>query len=597
MLQRPARTFTLGSPLPSSMDSGGPDVPSCKSCAEDESTSCAQRAGNEVGTAPLKEQKDREGSISPLDLNAGPTLVASLRAADLKPRQRTNLPPELWREIIRRATASSSHVFPTTSSPRTPNCLFGWPCYPVFDEEYYRSLATKYNVCLVSKQMKSIAEEFLYETIHLRRPEQALQLIGRFSAFCDDPVDMATLDQSSKQSDFASVLQRLESGLELDLSLGLKTLDLGSEGSKASTSCAKRQSKIEKRLQKCTKTLIIAPQFPPFSREEDADFIDAALIALHTLAKACTSVTDVFLTADHTSLFHGPTYQPWVRLLSALPQVTIRNLSVQDFLLGPVVWSPRLFRTEAAGSHLRTLHLDAEHPPIPHSFPHLTHLHLFSWPTASAWDLPSLTHLYIQYLPDVTATRSFWSYPPSHSHPGAYNHNTHTDGTRPPAHVHRHTAPAILERSNKDDHPYGPRREKLELLHFGFDTDLGLYFPDLPARIAWLAPNLRTLEYHVAGDLPVRFDPRALPRSLQLIKLQTLLLGAGMELPRWSEQESMSDYTHETLSAMEEYWKDRLTPEAVRRWSQVCNHLRAYGEDQVKPVVLFPNSMPQSRFF
>lgn len=519
------------------------------------------------------------------------------------------LPTELWRSILRLATIESSCIFPTTGQDTQISARsFGWSFRPVFDGVYFDSLATKHNLCLVSRWLRPIAEEFLYETIHLRRPEQALQLVGQFAAFCD-PFDVSPQQSNTPvQFDFNAVLQKLEkSDVKLDLTLGLGELNINSESSPLSKPSL-RLSKLQCLLQKFTRALIIAPHFPRFSREEDADYIDACLGAMHSLARACTTVTDVYLTADHTSLFHGPTYQPWVRLLAALPQDKLHNLSVQDFLLGPVVWSPRLFQVPGAGLQLRTLHIDAEHPPMPQSFPHLTHLHLFSWPTASAWDMPNLTHLYIQYLPDVTLTRSFWSYPPWHPRPGVSIHSHHTTHMRPLSHTRAHTdtfaISTILSSSSSSpmtlSEEYGPRREKLQLLHFGFDTDLGLYFPDLPARLAWLAPNLRTLEYHVAGDLPVRFDPRSLPRSLTSIKIQSLLLGAGMELPRWSEQECMTGYTRETLGAMEEYWRDRLTPEALRRWSQVCNHLKAYGDDQVKPVVLFPNdgrkSNPLTRF-
>ncbi|EJD06868.1 uncharacterized protein FOMMEDRAFT_144733 [Fomitiporia mediterranea MF3/22] len=389
------------------------------------------------------------------------------------------LPAELWRCIIHWATEESACLLPPNAQ-----ASFGWPYHPTFDASFFRSLATKCNLALVSRQFSEIGSEFLYETLHFRRPTQLILLAQQ----------------------------------------------------------CKSNSAVVDKLQSWTKTLHVTPVFDPVTTEEDVEEIEEFLRSMLEIIQFCPRLQSVLVQADSVTLFREPTYQPWVLILSLLPS-GLHHLAVENFLLGPVSWNPPLFSSWGTSSVLRTLRLDAHHPPFEHHFPHLTHLWLFSWSSASQWDMPALTHLYIDYFPGNETTATFWLEP----------------------------------------------KPCLKLLHFGGDTDFGLYYPDLPQRLQECTPNLKKLEYHCSGDLDVRWDPNSLSKSIKevTLKLEDGEFGGIHRDSPLSREDILLHYTAAGFEILLELLTE-LCPSGASRWMRIERHLEKYSPHPAKLCVLLP---------
>ena len=442
------------------------------------------------------------------------------------------LPPEIWREIVRYATEDTSSLLAHENSD-----TFGWTYESKITSSHYESFITKRNLALVCKQFYEIAEEFLYEAVYIRCAEQAIHL----AVLCEN----------------------------------------------AST------SNVLECLKTYTKELHVVLAIEVILSDADAEFVDLSLQALVTIVNACKRLEGVLVRADSTTLFLHPTYQPWVVVLAALPH-TLKNLNVQNFLLGPVAWTARLFdpRTSIEGTGinlsetLQTLKLEAEHPPIELSFPCLTHLWVFSWPTASLWDLPVLTHLYIAYFPGNDSTSSFWIKPQE-------NFQISDQSTNDTLFFQDSSVNSVI-----NIHP------QIKLLHFGPDTDFGLYHSELPMRLQTSTPRLQKLEYYLSGDLEVMWDPKQLPEYIKKVTIKTFGYYELSEIPNLTGRPrvpSASSYIFsspydqaENEMETQKYTRDAFTElltvvgeDMQRRWGGIRRHLESYRDD-VDVEVLLP---------
>lgn len=281
---------------------------------------------------------------------------------------------------------------------------------------------------------------------------------------------------------------------------------------------------VRQALGRYTKNLFIIPVYDITTTESDASIVESSLHAMFDIVCSCTDLQSAVVCADSVSLFCEPTYKPWVKILAALPH-TLRHIDVRNFLLGPVVWSqlPTLFPATGVSENLVSLRFDAAHPAVEHHFPSLKHLSIFSWPTASKWEMPSLEALYVDYLPDSDLTRAFWF----------------KTGGWP----------------------------KLRLMHFGCDTDFAMYHADLPRRLAACAPNLEALEYHIAGDADVVWDPSLLSEMVRKVVVKTF---QDHNYPRfiYSAVEVDSQEQLEELDGA----LDNLTEVSKVRWEVMRRH-------------------------
>ncbi|KAL5525690.1 hypothetical protein ACEPAG_7026 [Sanghuangporus baumii] len=387
------------------------------------------------------------------------------------------LPNELWTCIFRWATIESACPLSQRNS-----ISFGWPYNPAFDAAFFLSLATKLNLRLVSRLFFELASSFRYETLYFKEAEQAIKLAEQ---------------------------------------------------------CRTNLWLVD-RLHSSTRSLCVVPVFTIVSTERDVEDINTFLQSLLLVTQMCAQLRDVLIEADTLTLFHEPTYQRWVQILSALPS-GLHHLAAENFLLGPVSWNPPLFNGRNMSSELRTLRLDAEHPPFEHYFPSLTHLWIFSWPTASKWDMPSLECLYIDYFPGNDSTSSFCT----------------------------------------KERPY------LKKLHFGGDTDFGFYFPDLPQRLRDHTPNLKELEYHCSGDLDILWDPEQLSQSVERVTIRLEDAESYASTVTLKPEDILLQYTSAGFGILLELLTD-LCPSGSDRWLRIERHLEKYSSHPAKIFVLLP---------
>lgn len=285
-------------------------------------------------------------------------------------------------------------------------------------------------------------------------------------------------------------------------------------------------------LAKYTRNLFIIPMYDFAVAESDPETIEDSLAAILEIVQACTRLQSAVVCADNVTLFCEPTYRPWVKILAALPN-TLRHIDVRNFLLGHVVWSPLLFSSGSFSENLVSLRFDAAHPAVEHSFPALRHLSIFSWPTASRWDLPSLEALYVDCFPDGDLTRTFWE------QPGGW--------------------------------------PNLKLLHLGCDTDLTLYQANLPERLTSCVPALDALEYHIAGDMDVLFDPVRLSTRVKTVTVKTF---QDYDYPRF-EYGVVHIGPQEGRKRLEELDAslDNLTPRCRTRWEGMKRHFEKFWSE------------------
>lgn len=390
------------------------------------------------------------------------------------------LPDELWSYIFRWATIESACPLKQRNS-----VSFGWPNHPTFDAAFSLSLATKRSLRLVSRRFLEVSSQFQYETLYFREADQPIKLASQ---------------------------------------------------------CRWNLNVLE-HLRLSARNLCVVPVFTVVTTEQDVEEIDEFLRSLLLVAQTCTQLQNVYIQIDTFTLFHEPTYHPWIQILGALPS-DLHYFAVENLLLGPVCWNPPLFNGRNMSPELRTLRLDAEPPPFEHYFPHLTHLWLFSWSTASKWDMPSLQSLYIDYFPGNGSTSSFWE----------------------------------LE------------KPQLKLLHFGGDTDFGLYFPDFPQRLQEFVPNLEELEYHCAGDLDVLWDPARLQQSIKRVTVRLENAEGHGETVPLKPEDVLLEYTSAGFGILLELLTD-LCPSGAHRWLRIERHLEKFASLPTKVFVLLPKQV------
>lgn len=291
---------------------------------------------------------------------------------------------------------------------------------------------------------------------------------------------------------------------------------------------------LQAALTRWTKHLIIAPvfaesisnaEFSPLAKQ----FGDDVEITLG----CCKGLQALIIRADAASK-RLAMFELWMKICRAIPP-GVQHLDIDDDIHAPSSWEPKHLLETGYDISLRSLRLTAVQNIRQYDIPNITHLALYSWPIASKWNIPSLTHLYVTHFPNMPRANTFWMSP----------------------------------------------KPTLELLHFGYATDLGS-FPELASLLFLSAPNLQSLEYYYYGDSDMTWNPSFMPKSLKHVTIKTY--------HHWATGYKRGQLLEANFP--EDELDSQLPPAAKERWRAFARHLAMYP---VRPTVLFPKGISIKR--